>query len=390
MTRQRNDGKGQRKQSWFRQSAPSVDRKRHMILMVIMVITAVVMVIAAILAVLYSRWVKKPQLPELSAPVVESQDIPDESGPDTELTTIQPKVGGVRKSKDIYTILVFGEDETSSNTDTIMLVTYDVTNQRATVMYIPRDTLVNVKSGTVYTRINSIYSLFGCGQAGIQALSQEVAKIVGFYPDFYVKVDWELVGQMVDTIGGVWYEIPYYMDYDDPVQSLFIHYDKGLQHLSGEDAMNIVRWRKNNKWSAYKNEGDGSDLGRLHVQQGLLKAVLDQTLRIQNIPKIRQLSALFSENITSNLTVENLLWFASQAIFGGLNADDVEFLTMPYQGFLNLYVYPDQESLLTLINDKLNPYKEEVTIEQLDLIWGNPDGTLSASSGVLADPRAAQ
>ena len=91
--------------------------------------------------------------------------------------------------------------------------------------------------------------------------------------------------------------------------------------------------------------------------------------------------------------MENLFWFGSQAIFGGLGVDDVEFLTMPivgvYQGEHKNRVYPNETELLKVINEKLNPYVEEVTIRQLDLIRVSADGnTLSSSTGVLADPSA--
>ena len=361
--------------------------KRDKVIMTVAIIVATIMVLLATLAVIFARWTQKPELPPQptasSPPVADTMFVPTPTP-----STTQPKVSGERKSKSIYTILVAGTDTTSNKTDTMMLVTYDVTNQQVIVMSIPRDTLVNVKSNSIYTRLNTVYSLYGMGENGTNALMQEVSKIVGFMPDYHIFINWELVGKMVDALGGVWYDIPYNMDYDDPYQGLSIHFTAGYQHLTGEEAMQIVRWRHNNKWSPYKGEGDGSDLTRLRIQQGFLTAVLEQALQIQNVTKISQLTNLFNENVTSNLTAENMLWFASQAIFGGLSMDNVEFKTMPYHGFLNLYVYPNADKLLPLINDKINPYVEDITIKQLDLIIGNSDGSLSSSTGKLADPRA--
>lgn len=377
--------------------------QKEKIIMIVMIAAAVVMALAATVAVLYTRWVKKPTLPSASdtsqapSPTVSGQpadpnvsELPEEPDYDP----VQPKVSGERKSEDFYTILVFGADVTSGLTDTIMVVSYDITNQKATVMSIPRDTLINVRSRSSKS-INAVYNINGKGEKGIEALKKEVSELIGFTPDYYVMIDWELVGKMVDAIGGVYFDIPYHMDYDDPDQDLHIHFDTGNQFLNGEDAMKVVRWRKNNRWSDFWGEGGGSDLNRLGVQHEFLKAVLKQTLQFKNLTRISQLAELFGENVVSDLTVENLFWFGSQAIFGGLNVDDVEFVTMPTLGVndrSNPYygrVYPSQKQLLSLLNESLNPFLENITIRQLDLIRVNSDGTLSSSTGVLADPSAA-
>ena len=376
-------------------------KKKEKIIMVVMIVLAVIMVLAAAAAVLYSRWVRKPSLPSAGdepsisadAPTAGLPGGPDVSGEDLDLDSVQPKVSGERKSKDYYTVLVFGADESSGLTDSIMLVSYDVTNQKATVMSIPRDTLVNVRSS--YKSINGVYKLNGRGEKGTKALKNEVSDLVGFTPDYYVMIDWSIVGRMVDAIGGVYFDVPWDMWYSDPYQDLYIDLKEGYQLLDGDKAMQLVRWRKNMDPKTYKILSDHSsgDVGRLKIQQDFLKAVLKQTLQLKNVTKIGQLAQLFGENVTSDLSIENLFWFGSQAIMGGLNADNVTFTTMPYYGGgygeYTAKVYPNRKALLTLINESLNPFVEEVTMKELDLISVNKDGTLSASSGKLADPSAA-
>ncbi|MDE7170338.1 MAG: LCP family protein [Oscillospiraceae bacterium] len=371
-------------------------------IMVVMIVLAVIMVIAAALALLYKRWVKRPDIP---APGPKASDAllgPDASPePTLDIDAIEPKVGGERKSDAIYTILIFGSDTTSGLTDTMMVATYDVTNQRAAVMSIPRDTLINssARPNISAKKLNAVYNVYGQGDDGIEALRNEVSELVGFTPDYYVQIDWELVGEMVDAIGGVWFDNPYHMEYYDPYQDLSIYQEKGYRKINGNAAMQIVRWRHNGKVNGVTipGGGDGSDLCRLQVQHAFLKAVLDQTLQIGNITKIGQLIKLFNSRVKSDLSVENMLWFAQEAVLGGLKVSDVEFLTMPTQ--LGLYyqfgrdwdfVYPIQGRLLEMTNEYLNPYKEQVTIKQLDLMSVAADGSLRSSTGRLAAPELGQ
>lgn len=373
-------------------------KKREKRIMILMIVLAAVMVLAAAGVLVYSRLFKKPSIPP--GPLNSGDPGPslrpgETPAPTLDIDAIQPKVGGERRSEAIYTVLIFGTDETSGLTDTMMVATYDVTNQRAAVMSLPRDTLINssARPNINAKKLNAVYNVYGKGDDGIQALRSEVSELVGFTPDYYVQIDWELVGEMVEAIGGVWFDIPYHMDYDDPEQDLHIHFDPGRQLLNGEDAMKVVRWRKNNKWSPYYGEGGGGDITRLNVQHGFLKAVLKQTLQLGNLTKINQLITLFNSRVKSDLEVAEMLWLGREALLGGLDVDDVEFCTMPYAmgsyrqfGMDFSFVYPKQEELLALLNESFNPFVEEVTIRQLDLMSQGADGSLRSSTGQLADP----
>ena len=373
-------------------------KKKEKTIMIVMIVLAVVMVIAAAGVLLYNRWVKKPPLPPDTRPSGTPVSTDPLDSPDPEATlnfdAVQPKVGGARKSKDIYTFLIFGSDVASGLTDTMMVATYDITNQKAAVMSLPRDTIVNNTGHRITDKkLNVVYTLWGKGDEGVQALKTEVSELVGFTPDYYVRIDWELVGEMVEAIGGVWYEVPFLMVYNDPFQDLNIYQEPGYRQISGDDAMQIVRWRKNDP--GFPDPGDRSDLYRLQVQHSFLKAVLKQTLQIKNVTRIGQLAELFGNRVDSDLSVENIFWFAQEAIIGGLQVDDVEFCTMPvasgsyYQAKYDTdypFVYPVQSQLLPLINEKLNPFVEQVTIRQLDLMSQAPDGSLRSSTGRLADP----
>ena len=380
--------------------------KGQRILMVVMIVLAVIMVIVTALVLLYKRWVKKPNLPpgpshsdSGSAPSAAVPSPGPGTGPGTEasfgIVTAQPLTGGKRRSQDFYTILIFGTDVSAGLTDTIMVASYDVTNQKATVLSIPRDTLVNnIYLDAPNKSINATYAQNGKGESGTLALKTEVSRLIGFVPDFYVTINWELVGKMVDAIGGVYFDIPCRMGYDDPTQDLHIHFEAGYQYLDGPAAMNLVRWRKNNN-PGLPTPGGGGDLSRLNIQHDFLKAVLKQTLKPQNIIRVPELIRLFNENVVSDLAVENMLWFGQQAVIGGLSVEDVQFTTMPVYETSNVAgryygkVCPIPDQLLAVVNDSLNPYVEEVTLRQLDLIQMSADGNiLSSTTGTLRNPSA--
>ncbi|MDF2839110.1 MAG: putative LytR family regulatory protein, partial [Evtepia sp.] len=213
------------------------------------------------------------------------------------------------KKQDFYTFLVIGRDTGGGgNTDTVLLVSYDKGKQEMNVMSIPRDTLVNVSWDV--KKINSVYNNYGAGDKGIEALGKEISQLVGFVPDFQVVLEWKAVGELVDALGGVTYDVPRNMYYVDPTQNLKINIKKGVQKLNGNQAMQVVRFRDGP--NGYAN----GDLGRIETQQGFLKAVVQQCLSIKNVTRINDLAKVFTDNVKTNLTINNLAWFAQQAIEG--------------------------------------------------------------------------
>ena len=314
---------------------------------------------------------------------------------------VRPRADGERKSQDFYTVLILGLDTGGGgHTDTMLLASYDVTNQKASVMSIPRDTMVNVPWDV--KKINSVYLHYGGGDRGIQHLYKEISQLVGFEPDYQVVVEWEAVGKLVDAIGGVDFDNPYPMDYHDPYQDLVIEQAPGLRHLNGDDAMQIIRWRANDNDSPYgyrKVNGGVGDIGRMKLQQDFIKAVIKQMLTIKNVGNINKISKVFDECVQTDLSFQEVFWFAQKAILGGLNVDNVEFFTMPWKGAdvwsptvgnIQKYVVPIAGQLLDIVNNKLSPYVEVFKRSDLDIMSVNADGSISSSTGYVEDQRAAQ
>ena len=311
---------------------------------------------------------------------------------------LRPRSDGQRKSKDYYTVLILGRDTGGGgNTDTMLLASYDVTNQKATVMSIPRDTMVNVSWDI--KRINSVYNSYGGGDKGIQHLYKEISQLVGFEPDYQVIVEWEAVGKIVEAMGGVWFDVPRDMNYEDPYQDLSIHQKKGYRLLSGDDAMQVLRYRHDNRRNGVMLGYPDGDLGRIKTQQALLKAMVEQLLQLKNIGKVNEFAKVFQECVETDLSFQNILWFAQSAYLGGLKVENVNFVTMPNKGAscwsrtvgnYQSYVVPIASELLELVNTQLSPFVETFTMSDLDIMSVNSDGSVSSSTGHVEDSKAAR
>ena len=289
------------------------------------------------------------------------------------------------RKKGVYTFLVAGRDVASGATDTILFITYDSENKTLRGMNLPRDTMVNV--GTRSKRLNAVFTNNRGkdkelqAERGMTALKREVEKLTGVLPDFYVLVEWDAVGELVEALGGVEFEVPFDMDYDDPAQDLHIHQKAGLRTLSGRDAMEVIRWRKNNTGPS------GGDLARLKIQQDFLKAAAAKCLRPSTFLKIPQLAEAFTRNVSTDLTVRSILGFAESAY--GMDPDEaVTFETAPVAGSFRFkgasLVTLDGEKLLALVNEKMNPYTENIRLGDLELLVRRKDGSFTVTGGTLA------
>ena len=382
--------KGEKPPKQKREKKPDTRTKKQIILHRAFIAATAVAAVIVVAFIASQLFFVKPTVEEKPTPPVTTSGEPIEGenpGDDTNTSG---------RKKDFFTFLVIGRDTGGGgNTDTLLLAAYDVSNQKLNVMSIPRDTMVNVSWDI--KRINSVYNYGGGGDKGIQALNDEISQLVGFRPDFQVVVEWKAVGELVDALGGVYFDVPRNMNYDDPTQNLHIHQTKGYRKLSGDDAMQVIRYRHDNKVNGKILGYADGDLGRIKTQQAFLKAVVEQCLKIENVTRIDKLAKVFTENVTTNLTINNLAWFARQAIFGGLDMENVNFVTMPCDnksvwsrsvGNYQSYVVPITGELVALVNECFNPYLEDMDSKDLDIMYVNKDGTIGSSTGVLEDKKA--
>ena len=200
-----------------------------------------------------------------------------------------------KELQDIY-LLVMGKSE--NMTDTIMVVKYSAKNQSASMLSIPRDTFTgdDEKRARASDKINSKYI-----NGGPQDTLKEVNELTGLNIRYYLIVDTKALRDLVDAIGGVEFDVPIDMDYDDVTQALHIHVKKGLQLLNGEQAEGVVRFRHNNNYTSYPVSYGDNDLGRMRTQREFLKILLKQLMKPANITKINNLLKIAQEEVETNI-----------------------------------------------------------------------------------------
>lgn len=357
-------------------------RIRRRILTAATVISAVIVLIWAV----FTFFIRTPDLPGLS-------DIPGISASGSSAAhdwdVEGPDISKRGRKEGVYTFLVAGLDVASGATDTMLLLSYDINDKTIQGLNLPRDTIMNVSYNS--KRLNTIYTInkgkdkATQAEKGMTALKEHVSHLTGILPDYYVLLEWEAIGELVDALGGVEFNVPFDMDYDDPYQDLHIHQKAGLRVLSGDDAMQVIRHRKNNDGSH-----SAGDVGRLSIQQDFLKAVVKKCLQPATFLKVPALAEIFAENVKTDLTVGNILAFAKSA-YGMDPATGVSFQTAPlggnawYKGAAMVTL--DGPGILEIVNNGMNPYLEDIELEDLELIYKKSDGSFGVTNGTLADAK---
>ena len=328
-------------------------KKVLMVLYIILVILSV-LVVAGFLYLKFG--VHAPNVEEPTPPQVTDNINAGNESPDPDESSQPPETPTSGRQKETYTCLIFGEDATSGCTDTIMVATFDVPNQKIGLVSIPRDTKVRTDRSQASCKINAAYSIGGAEQ-----LEKEASELLGIPIDFYIKIRLTAFQKLVDQVGGVWFEVPRDMNYDDPAQNLHIHQKAGLRKLSGEDAMEVVRFRQD----IYGNDSWG-DTGRASVQQAFLKAMLSQVISEAGVDDIPGLVDVLLNYVDTDAKLNDMLYFGKALV--GMDIDSaVNTATLPAS-----WVYPfmivNKEEALDTINELLNPFEEEITEKMVEFL----------------------
>lgn len=213
-------------------------------------------------------------------------------------------------------VLILGESgipgEDYKLTDSIMVASYNPQTQQASLLSIPRDTYVGKKDKNTATsnylasyKINTVYR----NGTNIPETIECVNNITGLSLDKYLLIDTDAIIEVVDAIGGVTFDVPIDMDYDDPAQDLHIHLKAGEQLIDGEKAEQLLRFRHNNDGTSYPSEYGDNDIGRMRTQREFIQVTAKQLLRVENVTKVLNLMDIVFKNVKTNLDMETLKYY---------------------------------------------------------------------------------
>ena len=176
--------------------------------------------------------------------------------------------------------------------DVMLLLRFEPEKKKLVMLSIPRDTRIEV-SGHGLTKINAA-NVYG----GPALTSTTVSNLLGGVGiDRYIRINVLGVSKLVDALGGVTVYVPKKMKYRDDSQHLYINLKAGKQHLNGDQALQLLRFRHD----------ELGDIGRIQRQQMVISALTDQTLNPATLTQLPKILDIVKEHIDSNLTVEELV-----------------------------------------------------------------------------------
>lgn len=260
-----------------------------------------------------------------------------------------------------FNVLLIGVDKRASaeegvRSDTLIAVRVDPQQNRASMLSIPRDSVVSIpqfgqaKINTAFTNgYNNAEELYGKGttpDAGGGALVAEtVEQWFGVKIDYVAQVDFNGFAGLVDAIGGVVMDVERpLLDAEFPTDDFGVervYIPAGLQVMDGRTALIYARSRH-----------ASDDFGRGKRQQQVLRALLQQVKSrgmLENVGTVNQWVDVLAKNVRTTLPINNPAEIAGLAnLARELGSDGITQLS-------------------------INPDDVQVTMNGSDLYWNQPD-----------------
>ncbi|WP_317366491.1 LCP family protein [uncultured Tyzzerella sp.] len=219
--------------------------------------------------------------------------------------------------------LIACTDEAEGRTDGIMLVGYNSVNNQISVVSIPRDTKVSIppdmwqvmvknepiiaNDNPSFKKINSIPN-YG-KERGMEFLQRYLEDLLDVKIDYYAHFNFEGFKYIIDSVGGIEFDVPQRMHYSDPTQDLYINLQPGLQLLDGDKAEQLLRFRKDNNNVGYAR----GDLQRVEVQQAFMTKFFEKVLSIDSIiSNPKSYITTLTKYIDTNFTISDALKYVGE------------------------------------------------------------------------------
>ncbi|MGW2785319.1 LCP family protein [Streptomyces populi] len=221
-----------------------------------------------------------------------------------------------------------GTDDGSARSDTAMIVHVYKGHKRASVVSVPRDTLVERPSctdseGTVHGAVSGAMFNSAYSTGGAACAVKTVESMTGIRMDHYIEIDFSGFRKLIDDLGGVTVTTTKAISDNES----HLRLPAGSHKLDGEQALGLVRTRH--------GVGDGSDLGRIQLQQAFTKALVDQVKHIgllSNPKKLYDLADTATKTVTTDSDLGSVTSLASFAGgLKGIGSSRMTMVTMPVQ-----------------------------------------------------------
>ena len=195
-------------------------------------------------------------------------------------------------------VMILGIDERKDDvgrSDTLMVATVDPDKETASLMSIPRDTRVAIE-GNGYDKINAAYAY-----GGYTLTKKTVEQLLDVPMDYYILIDVRAFERIIDALDGIDIDVEKRMYYEDPWDDdggLVIDIYPGMQHMTGEKAIQYVRYRD--------TEGD---IGRIRRQQRFVRAVLQKATSPEVFAKLPEIVGEIAKSVRTDLGASDMLRF---------------------------------------------------------------------------------
>ena len=289
---------------------------------------------------------------------------------------------------DPLTFLIMGVDSEKKglnanaafNGDTLMLVAINPNTLDVTMVSIPRDTYVPITcNNDKYAKINSAAAY------GTNCVLDTVSSFLNTKIDYYVKINFKGVVDLVDALGGVEVDVekPDFNSYlgqnfngkmceqnsDRQIGSKLVCVDPGLQVLNGEQALAYARNR---------HLYIGGDLDRVVHQQQVVEAIAKKLLNFGSLTDFQNILSAISNNIATNMSTSKILSGYKVIKNMALNALSGEEFININKAYLETYSLPvvlpngRSTSALGYYNDSLediqNSIKEVLELKEKEVV----------------------
>ena len=216
-----------------------------------------------------------------------------------------------------FTVLLMGVDSeqeniqgSSFNGDSLVLITFNPKTLNATMLSIPRDTYVPITCFAGQKK-NKITHAAWYGET---CMMSTIENMFNIDIDYYVKINFKGVTNIVDALGGVDVDVPYSFCEQNSNREFgngTVYVREGFQTLNGEQALALARNR--HPWTEYCSyewtNYNSNDFIRGQNQQLVIQGMLNKIKNINSVDTFYDMLNSISNSMETNMTTENILSF---------------------------------------------------------------------------------